>query len=162
MLLLISGGHCQLLVVESVGRYTQLGTTRDDAVGRSFDKVAKMLGLGYPGGPAVEQAACLGDASRFSFPRPLKGQPGCDFSFSGLKTHVRQTVDALPPGPFVKYGSGRYCRVISGSCCRYSCRSYAWSDCTVLPPMAGRTTCGCGWRVAANDVIRNKLHQVVK
>lgn len=99
LLLLISGGHCQILVVEDVGRYVQLGTTRDDAVGESFDKVAKMLGLGYPGGPAVEKAAFLGCSSRFSFPRPLKGQPGCDFSFSGLKTHVRQVVAKLPPGP---------------------------------------------------------------
>ncbi len=96
LLLLVSGGHCQLLIVEGVGRYRRLGTTVDDAAGEAFDKVAKMLGLGYPGGPAVERAAVTGDATRFAFPRPMKGKPGCDFSFSGLKTAVRLAVEALP------------------------------------------------------------------
>ncbi|MCF4165662.1 tRNA (adenosine(37)-N6)-threonylcarbamoyltransferase complex transferase subunit TsaD [Zavarzinia compransoris] len=96
LLLLVSGGHCQLLAVEGVGRYRRLGTTIDDAVGEAFDKTAKLLGLGYPGGPAVERAAASGDATRFSLPRPLIGRPGCDFSFSGLKTAVRETVAALP------------------------------------------------------------------
>jgi N6-L-threonylcarbamoyladenine synthase len=95
LLLLVSGGHCQLLVVEGVGRYRRLGTTVDDAAGEAFDKVAKMLGLGYPGGPAIERAAAKGDATRFDFPRPMKGRPGCDFSFSGLKTAVRLAVEAL-------------------------------------------------------------------
>ncbi|MCA8930064.1 MAG: tRNA (adenosine(37)-N6)-threonylcarbamoyltransferase complex transferase subunit TsaD, partial [Alphaproteobacteria bacterium] len=99
LLLLVSGGHCQLLVVDGVGRYRRLGTTVDDALGEAFDKTAKMLGLGYPGGPAVEAAARSGDPTRFPLPRPMKGRPGCDFSFSGLKTAVRQTVEALPPGP---------------------------------------------------------------
>ena len=98
LLLLASGGHCQLLAVLGVGRYRRLGTTVDDAVGEAFDKTARMLGLGYPGGPAVEEAASAGDAARFAFPRPLKGRPGCDFSFSGLKTAVRQTIEALPRG----------------------------------------------------------------
>jgi N6-L-threonylcarbamoyladenine synthase len=89
LLLLVSGGHCQLLVCGGVGRYIRLGTTLDDAAGEAFDKTAKLIGLGYPGGPAIEQAACEGDASRFVLPRPLKGRPGCDFSFSGLKTAVR-------------------------------------------------------------------------
>jgi len=92
LLLLISGGHCQLLVVEGVGRYRRLGTTIDDAVGEAFDKVAKMLGLGYPGGPAVERHAREGDPDRFPLPRPLLGQPGCHFSFSGLKTAVRHRI----------------------------------------------------------------------
>jgi len=91
-LLLVSGGHCQLLVVEAVGRYRRLGATIDDAVGEAFDKVAKMLGLGQPGGPLVERAAQGGDAGRFALPRPLKGQRSCNFSFSGLKTAVRQTI----------------------------------------------------------------------
>jgi len=99
LLLLVSGGHCQLLAVEGVGRYRRLGTTVDDAAGEAFDKVAKMLGLGYPGGPAIQRAAQNGDAKRFAFPRPLKGKPGCDFSFSGLKTAVRLAAEALPPGP---------------------------------------------------------------
>ena len=96
LLLLVSGGHCQLLVVEGVGRYRRLGTTVDDAAGEAFDKVAKMLGLGYPGGPAIQLAAAAGNPNRFAFPRPLKGKPGCDFSFSGLKTAVRLAVEALP------------------------------------------------------------------
>ena len=89
LLLLVSGGHCQLLAVEDVGAYVRLGGTIDDAIGEAFDKTAKLLGLGYPGGPAVEAAAAVGDAKRFSLPRPLSGRPGCDFSFSGLKTAVR-------------------------------------------------------------------------
>lgn len=102
MLLLVSGGHCQILGVEGVGRYRRLGTTIDDAAGEAFDKVAKMLGLGYPGGPAVQKAAEHGDPARFPFPRPMKGRPGCDFSFSGLKTAVRQMVETLPPGPLTE------------------------------------------------------------
>ena len=95
LLLLVSGGHCQLLRVDGVGRYKQLGTTVDDAIGEAFDKVAKMMGLGFPGGPAVERAARNGNARRFAFPRPMLGRDGCDFSFSGLKTSVRQTFDEL-------------------------------------------------------------------
>lgn len=98
LLLLISGGHCQLLLVEAVGRYRRLGTTIDDAVGEAFDKTAKMLGLGYPGGPAVEAAARAGDPAAVTLPRPLKGRAGCDFSFSGLKTAVRQAL-AREPAP---------------------------------------------------------------
>ncbi|MDX2143796.1 MAG: tRNA (adenosine(37)-N6)-threonylcarbamoyltransferase complex transferase subunit TsaD [Rhodospirillaceae bacterium] len=100
LLLLVSGGHCQLLVAEGVNRYRRWGTTVDDDVGECFDKAAKMLGLGYPGGPAIERAAKEGDAQRFDLPRPMKGKPGCDFSFSGLKTAVRQAAESLPPGPF--------------------------------------------------------------
>ena len=92
LLLLVSGGHCQLLVVEGVGNYRRLGTTLDDAAGEAFDKVAKLLGLGYPGGPAVERWAAKGDAARVSLPKPLQGKPGLAFSFSGLKTAVGQAV----------------------------------------------------------------------
>jgi len=100
LLLLVSGGHCQLLAVEGVGRYRRYGTTVDDAAGEAFDKIAKRLGLGFPGGPAIERAAKAGDPTRFRLPRPMIGKPGCDFSFSGLKTAVSQAADALghPPG----------------------------------------------------------------
>jgi N6-L-threonylcarbamoyladenine synthase len=98
LLLLISGGHCQLLAVEGVGQYSRYGGTVDDAAGEAFDKTAALLNLGYPGGPALEQAAREGDANRFALPRPMKGRPGCDFSFSGLKTAVRNTVTNLPGG----------------------------------------------------------------
>ena len=90
LLLLVSGGHCQLLACIGVGAYVLLGTTLDDAAGEAFDKAAKLIGLGYPGGPAIEQAARGGDPNCFALPRPMKGRPGCDFSFSGLKTAVRQ------------------------------------------------------------------------
>jgi len=94
LLLLVSGGHTQLLVCAGVGDYRQLGSSRDDAAGEAFDKTAKLLGLGYPGGPAIERAAERGDPRRFELPRPLKRRPGCDFSFSGLKTAVRQIIAA--------------------------------------------------------------------
>src|SRR5438874_1932845 len=97
LLLLVSGGHSQLLVCAGVGQYRMLGTSRDDAAGEAFDKTAKLLGLGYPGGPAIEQAARGGDPARFPLPRPLKGRQGCDFSFSGLKTAVRQIISDRPP-----------------------------------------------------------------
>jgi len=96
--LLISGGHCQLVAVAGVGRYTRYGTTVDDAVGEAFDKAAKLLGLGYPGGPEIERAAKDGRAGRFDLPRPMIGREGCDFSFSGLKTAMRHQVAKLPPG----------------------------------------------------------------
>lgn len=95
LLLLVSGGHCQLLHVENVGKYQLLGTTMDDAVGEAFDKSAKMMGLGYPGGVLIEKLAHQGDIKRFSLPRPLCNQPTCDFSFSGLKTAVRNQLEKL-------------------------------------------------------------------
>jgi N6-L-threonylcarbamoyladenine synthase len=95
LMLLISGGHTQFQLVKGVGEYERLGTTIDDALGEAFDKVAKLLGLEYPGGPQVEVKARDGDASRFAFPRPLKGRADCNFSFSGLKTAVRETVVSL-------------------------------------------------------------------
>ncbi|MCK8786395.1 tRNA (adenosine(37)-N6)-threonylcarbamoyltransferase complex transferase subunit TsaD [Roseomonas sp. NAR14] len=92
LLLLLSGGHCQCVAVEGVGRYRRLGTTLDDAVGEAFDKSAKLLGLPWPGGPALERLAESGDPARFRLPAPMVGRPGCDFSFSGLKTAVAQHV----------------------------------------------------------------------
>jgi N6-L-threonylcarbamoyladenine synthase len=96
LLLLASGGHCQLLAVLGVGDYRRLGTTIDDAAGEAFDKVAKMVGLGYPGGPQVQAWAAKGDPARFALPRPMKGKPGCDFSFSGIKNAVRLLVEKRP------------------------------------------------------------------
>ncbi len=87
--LLVSGGHTMLVEVRAIGEYRILGETLDDAAGEAFDKTAKLLGLGYPGGPALAKLAAQGDAARFSFPRPMTNKPGLDFSFSGLKTHTR-------------------------------------------------------------------------
>ncbi len=95
LLLLVSGGHTQLLIVEGVDKFTRLGTTVDDAVGEAFDKSAKMLGLGYPGGPAVEAAAARGTPGGFDLPRPMLGRPDCHFSFSGLKTAVRRQAEDI-------------------------------------------------------------------
>jgi len=97
LLLLASGGHTQLLTVRGVGQYARIGATIDDALGEAYDKTAKLLGLGFPGGPAVEKAALGGDAKRFALPRPLKGSGAPDFSFSGLKTAVRHAAQKAAP-----------------------------------------------------------------
>lgn len=94
-LLLVSGGHCQILEVLGVGQYRVWGATRDDALGEAFDKTAKMMGLAYPGGPLMEKLAQKGNASRFAFPRPMMGTDTTDFSFSGLKTAVRLALEEL-------------------------------------------------------------------
>ena len=95
LLLLVSGGHCQLLSVEGVGKYRRLGTTIDDAAGEAFDKIASTLGLPYPGGPALERLAAGGDPTKFTLPRALLGRDGCDFSFSGLKTAAARLAAGL-------------------------------------------------------------------
>jgi len=97
LMLLVSGGHSQFVLVRGVGDYERWGTTIDDALGEAFDKVAKLLSLGHPGGPAVERAALSGDPRRFKFPRPLLREARLDFSFSGLKTAVRLEAEALAP-----------------------------------------------------------------
>ena len=96
-LFLVSGGHTQIVAVLGVGEYVRLGTTVDDAMGEAFDKVAKMLGLPYPGGPEVERAARSGDPRRFAFPRPMLGRADANFSLSGLKTAVRNEASPLAP-----------------------------------------------------------------
>ena len=95
LLLLVSGGHCQLLDVAGVGQVRRLGSTIDDAAGEAFDKIAKTLGLPYPGGPALERLAEGGDAGRFPLPRMLLGRKDCDFSFSGLKTAAARIAESL-------------------------------------------------------------------
>ncbi|MEX0971343.1 MAG: tRNA (adenosine(37)-N6)-threonylcarbamoyltransferase complex transferase subunit TsaD [Paracoccaceae bacterium] len=95
LMLLVSGGHCQFIAVEGPEMFHRLGGTIDDAPGEAFDKVARLLGLGYPGGPLVEAAAKVGDATRFKLPRPLAERAGCDMSFSGLKTAVRRLREKL-------------------------------------------------------------------
>lgn len=97
LVLLVSGGHTQFVAVRGLGDYALWGTTIDDAVGEAFDKVGKLLSLGFPGGPAVERAAKSGDAARFAFPRPLLREENLDFSFSGLKTAVRLAAEKLTP-----------------------------------------------------------------
>ncbi len=95
LVLLVSGGHCQFLIVQGQDDFTRLGGTIDDAPGEAFDKVARLLGLPQPGGPAVESEARKGDPARFAFPRPLLDRPGCDLSFSGLKTALLRQRDLI-------------------------------------------------------------------
>jgi N6-L-threonylcarbamoyladenine synthase len=97
--LLVSGGHTLLADVRGIGDYRILGESIDDAAGEAFDKTAKLLGLGYPGGPAIERAARAGNANRFSFPRPMTDRPGLEFSFSGLKTAVSVATASTNLGP---------------------------------------------------------------
>lgn len=127
LLLLVSGGHCQILVVKNVGEYERLGTTIDDAAGEAFDKVAKMLGLGYPGGPMIEKSAAVGDETRFSLPRPLIGSNDCNLSFSGLKTAVRKLIESYAPDGNLNHAAipGKD---IADIC---ACFQYAATDCLV-------------------------------
>jgi len=114
LLLLASGGHCQLIAVAGLGDYHRLGGTIDDAPGEAFDKTAKMLGLDFPGGPQVERRAEAGDAGRFDFPRPLMNRPGCDLSFSGLKTAAVRARDEL-----VTAQGGLYRRDVADLCASF-------------------------------------------
>ena len=114
LLLLASGGHCQLLAIEGLGRYARLGSTIDDAPGEAFDKIAKALGLGFPGGPEVEREADGGDSARFYLPRPLLDRPGCEMSFSGLKTALLRARDRL-----VSAQGGLYRRDVADLCAAF-------------------------------------------
>jgi N6-L-threonylcarbamoyladenine synthase len=96
-LFLASGGHTQIVAVRGVGDYVRLATTMDDAIGEAFDKTAKLLGLGYPGGPEVEKLAATGNPQRFALPRPMQGRPDANFSLSGLKTAVRLEAEKIAP-----------------------------------------------------------------
>ena len=114
LLLLVSGGHCQFLIAYGPDSFRRLGGTIDDAPGEAFDKVAKLLGLGQPGGPIVEKRAAMGDAKRFSLPRPLLDRPGCDMSFSGLKTAVLRLRDQL-----IERQGGLYHQDVSDICAAF-------------------------------------------
>jgi N6-L-threonylcarbamoyladenine synthase len=153
LLLLLSGGHCQCVAVEGVGQYRRLGGTIDDAVGEAFDKVAKLLGLGVPGGPALERMAAGGDSRRHAFPRPLLGRPGCDFSFSGLKTAVAQLVATLPPGPIAP----RLCADIAASFQAAVAEVLADRADHAMAMMPGATRLVVAGGVAANQTIRGAL-----
>ncbi|NQU71062.1 MAG: tRNA (adenosine(37)-N6)-threonylcarbamoyltransferase complex transferase subunit TsaD [Rhodospirillales bacterium] len=160
--LLVSGGHCMLVVIEAVGRYRRLGGTIDDAVGEAFDKTAKMLGLGYPGGPAVERMAQHGNGARFALPRPLKGRDGLDFSFSGLKTAVRRTIEQLPEGALSDQDMADVCAsfqhavgdVMADRCGRaVELFKRDWPDGTALVIAGG---------VSANQHLRNVLEPLAR
>jgi N6-L-threonylcarbamoyladenine synthase len=157
-LFLASGGHTQIVAVRGVGDYVRLGTTVDDAIGEAFDKTAKLLGLGYPGGPVVENEAKSGDPARFALPRPMLGKPNADFSLSGLKTALRLEAEKIAP--------------ISDQDVRDLCASFQQA---VVDVVADRLRAGlkrfrehCGTPtalvaaggVAANGAIRKVLHRL--
>ena len=127
LLLLVSGGHCQILIVKNPGEYERLGTTIDDAAGEAFDKVAKMLGLGYPGGPILEQKALDGNEKRFVLPRPLIGSNDCNLSFSGLKTAVRKIIESYAEDGDINHADLDV-RDIADICASFQ---YAATDCLV-------------------------------
>ncbi|MFO1039620.1 MAG: tRNA (adenosine(37)-N6)-threonylcarbamoyltransferase complex transferase subunit TsaD [Geminicoccaceae bacterium] len=160
LLLLVSGGHSQFVAVEGVGRYTLLGTTIDDALGEAFDKVAKMLGLGYPGGPRVEQAAAGGDPRRFDLPRPLLRQPGCDFSFSGLKTAVRQQILGLGSAAVAEQTMADMCASFQAAVadCLTDRTRHAFAMFSPQTKMPRRLVVAGG--VAANETLRQRLQTV--
>lgn len=153
LLLLVSGGHCQLLTVRGPGDFTRLGTTIDDAAGECFDKTAKLLGLGFPGGPAVEKAAVGGDPKRFALPRPMWRKPGCDFSFSGLKTAVRQTVEKLDANDP---------RAVADLCASFqrTVGDVFVDRCTNALTLAPMPTLVVAGGVAANAYLRGRLEEV--
>ncbi|MBR6409569.1 MAG: tRNA (adenosine(37)-N6)-threonylcarbamoyltransferase complex transferase subunit TsaD [Alphaproteobacteria bacterium] len=163
LLLLVSGGHCQILVVKDVGEYERLGTTIDDAAGEAFDKVAKMLGLGYPGGPLLEKAALSGNANRFTLPRPLINSGDCNLSFSGLKTAVRKIIESYSEDGDIAHADLEV-QDINDICASFQ---YAATDCLVRKlkkaidivkqkyPSAKHLVVSGG--VAANTYLRNAL-----
>ena len=153
LLLLVSGGHCQCVAVHGVGQYRRLGGTVDDAVGEAFDKVAKLLGLGWPGGPALERLAAGGDERRFPLPRPMLGRAGCDFSFSGLKTAAAQRVAGYAAGPLPAQDAADI--AASFQACVTDIMADRASHALAMMPDARRLVAAGG--VAANRAIRARL-----
>jgi len=158
LMLLVSGGHCQFLRVDGPESFTRLGGTIDDAPGEAFDKAAKLLGLPQPGGPAVESEARSGDPRRFAFPRPLLDRPGCDLSFSGLKTALMRARDALVAGQGGLTRQDRadlcagYQAAIADVLAEKSRRALA-----LCPGITGFAVAG---GVAANQTLRTRLQAV--
>lgn len=154
LLLLVSGGHCQILLAKGVGEYQLLGSTIDDAVGECFDKAAKILGLGYPGGPAIEAAAKAGNPSAVPLPRPLLGRAGCDFSFSGLKTAIRQAVEQRSLTPAFVHDCAASLQAAIGDClCDRIQNAF---DMCEIPPVALVIAGG----VAANQALKARVTAV--
>jgi N6-L-threonylcarbamoyladenine synthase len=162
LMLLVSGGHCQYLLVEGADRFRRLGGTIDDAPGEAFDKTAKLLGLPQPGGPAVEAEARLGDPKRFAFPRPLLDREGCDLSFSGLKTALLRARDALiaAKGGITVQDRRDLCAgfqaAVADVLAEKTRRALAWTAAEGLRPTALAVAGG----VAANSAIRARLETV--
>lgn len=168
LLLLVSGGHCQILVVKGVGDFERLGTTIDDAAGEAFDKVAKMLNLGYPGGPMIEKMSELGDENRFTLPRPLHNSGDCNLSFSGLKTAVRKIIETYSPDGNIEHAILRK-RDVADICASFQKAAtdslvYKLQKAIVLfktkYPQGKDLVVSGG--VAANTYLRNRLQQLAE
>jgi N6-L-threonylcarbamoyladenine synthase len=158
LMLLVSGGHCQFLRVEGAETFTRLGGTIDDAPGEAFDKTAKLLGLPQPGGPAVEAEARAGDPSRFAFPRPLLDRPGCDLSFSGLKTALLRARDALvaEKGGLTRTDRADLCASFQAAVADVLVDKSAHA----LAASPGLTGFAVAGGVAANATLRARLEQI--
>ncbi len=157
LMLLVSGGHTQILLVQEVGRYRRLATTIDDALGEAFDKTAKLLGLAMPGGPSVEQAALNGDPRRFKLPRPMLGRDDPHFSFAGLKTAVRHAAQAS--APLASQDVADLCASFQAAVCDSVCDRVARAMRGVGDqlPASGRRPFVVAGGVAANKVLRAAL-----
>jgi N6-L-threonylcarbamoyladenine synthase len=155
--LLVSGGHTQLIRVDGIGRYTMLGESLDDAAGEAFDKVAKMLGLGYPGGPMIAKLAEQGDGSALRFPRPMTDRPGLDLSFSGLKTF---TLNALLAGPAPGLTANQHAANIAAAF-QEAVVDTLVIKCRRALLQTGLTTLVMAGGVSANQRLRDKLQEVL-
>ena len=156
LLLLVSGGHCQLLAVEGVGACERLGSTIDDAAGEAFDKIGKTLGLSYPGGPALERLAAGGEAGRFALPRALLGRKDCDFSFSGLKTAAARLAEGLESAADKRDLAAAVQAAIAGQLAERTARAMA----IYARRQAGRALrFAVAGGVAANGEVRRRLQQ---
>ena len=162
LLMLASGGHCQILLVRGVGQYEMIGQTLDDSAGEAFDKVAKMLGLGYPGGPIVDRRAQSGNPHAFDFPRPLCDKPGCDFSFSGIKTAARTFLDKTDESKRDDKFINDFCASFQASVvdCIINRLNHAFADKRVRN-VAPKTLVVAGG-VAKNSAIRAAMSELAK
>jgi N6-L-threonylcarbamoyladenine synthase len=168
LVLLVSGGHTQILIAEDVGKYKRLGTTLDDAIGECFDKTGRMMGLPHPSGPYIDKAAqdCpdLDTAlTRFALPLPMKGREGCDFSFSGLKTAVRLAIEALPPGDLTYQDVSDLCAALQHTAAKIvedRCRNAI--DLFRVRYPGKRPALVASGGVAANSGIRSNLKNMAK
>lgn len=161
LLMLASGGHCQILLVRGVGQYEMIGQTLDDSAGEAFDKVAKMLGLGYPGGPVVDKRASAGNPKAFRFPRPLCDKPGCDFSFSGIKTAARTFLSKVEQ-PYSDEFINDFCASFQAAVvdCIIDRLSNAFNDKRVIN--AAPKTLVVAGGVAKNSAIRSAMEELAK
>ncbi len=162
LMLLVSGGHCQFLLVHAPDEFTRLGGTIDDAPGEAFDKTARILGLPQPGGPSVEAAATSGDPRRFALPRPLLNQEGCNMSFSGLKTAVLRARDALvaDQGGITEQDRADLCAGFQAAVCDVLAEKTRRALAVYLTHAPATPTIAVAGGVAANQAIRSALETV--